>query len=104
MRTQPGKGQKASWKLGAVEHCPSQTEEQGASPTGVLDTESLSGMNVPLCKILACPKAGCGVAGPWKPLPPRQRIIEAQSQCQVGFRELQSIGVLASEGVRSLAL
>lgn len=55
MRTQPGKGQKASWKPGAVERCPSQTEEQGASPMGHLGTESLSGMNVPLCEVLACP-------------------------------------------------
>lgn len=91
MRTQPEKGQKASWKPGPVEHCPSQTEEQGASPMGLLSTESPSGMNVPLCKVLACPEAGCGVEGPWKSLPPRCRIIEAQSQCQVGFQELQSL-------------
>lgn len=64
MRTWPGKGQKASWKPGAVALCPSQTEEQGASPTGLLGTKSLSGMNVLLCKVLACPEADCGVEGP----------------------------------------
>lgn len=97
MRTQPREGQKASWECGAVEPCPSQAEEQGASPMGLLGTESLSGMNVPLCKVLACPRAG--FEGPWTSLPLRGGITGAQSQCQVGFWELQSLWVLSS-GIR----
>lgn len=99
--TKRSEGKLEAWGSGTL---PITEEEEGASPTGLLSTESLSGMNVPLYKVLVCSKVGCGVEGPWKSLPPRCGIIEAQSQCQVGFRELQSLRVLASEGVRSPAL
>lgn len=104
VRTWSGKGQKANWKPGLVEHCPSQTEEQEASPMGLLRTKSLSGMNVLLCKVLVCPEADCEVEGPQKSQPLRHGIIEAQSQGQVGFQELQGLQVLASKGVSSLVL
>lgn len=104
MRTWSRKGQKANWKPGLVEHCPPQAEKQGASPMGLLRTKSLSGMNVLLCKVLACPEVDCEVEGPWKSHLLRHGIIEAQRQAQVGFQELQSLQVLASKGVRSLAL
>lgn len=71
---------------------------------GLLRTKSLSGMNVLLCKVLVCPEADCEVEGPQKSQPLRHGIIEAQSQGQVGFQELQGLQVLASKGVSSLVL
>lgn len=76
VRTWSEKGQKANWKPGLVEHCPSQTEEQEASPMGLLRTKSLSGMNVLLCKVLVCPEADCEVEGPQKSQPWNHRSSE----------------------------
>lgn len=94
-------GKLEAWTSGTL---PTTDRGAGSQPHGLLGTKSLSGMNVLLCKVLACPESDCEVEGPWKSQPLRHGIIEAQSQVQVGFQELQGLQVLALKGVRSLAL
>lgn len=75
---------------------PPQTGGRSARPAGLLHVPSPLGMNAPLCEVLVCPEVGHRSEGSQQSQPPKHRIVEAESQCQVGFQDFRA----SSPGIR----